>query len=260
MDCAKIVNLLDGYLDGELDQDRVTTVKRHLKVCRECGRSFAARSSIATAIQKDATYHPAPAALANRIRAQIAQSTAHRAEKPQERRFKLPEWGRWLQLGGAFATAVLVTTLATLQLASVPEDERIVSQLLDGHSRSIVTGHQIDVVSSDQHTVKPWLSSKLDFSPAVIDLTPSGFELSGGRLDYVNNRPVAVLVYRHRQHLIDLFIWPDDAATDTRVSRTFSKRGVNVLHWTAAGMTYWAVSDVNDADLKLFAERYASAR
>jgi len=260
MDCARIENLLDGYLDRELDRDVVTTVERHLKVCGDCSRSFAERSSIATAIRKDATYHPAPAALAKRIRAQIAQTTTHRAEKPRERHFKFSEWGRWFQLGGAFATTVLATTLVTLQLTRVPADETIANELLSGHSRSIVTGHQIDVVSSDQHTVKPWLSSKLDFSPAVTDLTASGFPLRGGRLDYVNNRPVAVLVYGHRQHLIDLFIWPEDAAADKGVSRTFSKRGVNVLHWTAAGMTYWAVSDINNADLEVFAERYASAR
>ncbi|HEY0339156.1 MAG TPA: hypothetical protein VGC70_17565 [Burkholderiales bacterium] len=92
------------------------------------------------------------------------------------------------------------------------------------------------------------------------DLTASGFPLRGGRFDYVNNRSVAVLVYGYRQHQIDLFIWPEDAAADTRVTRSFSKRGVNVLHWTAAGMNYWAVSDINHADLEVFAGKYATAR
>jgi anti-sigma factor RsiW len=260
MDCADIKSLLDGYLDRELDRHLVTTVERHLKVCDDCSRSVAARSSIATAIKKDATYHPASAALAHRIRAQIAHTRVPRAQRPPERRFKLFEWGRWLQLGGALATAVLVTTLVTLQLTGGREDEPIVGQVFSGHSRSIVTGHQIDVASSDQHTVKPWLSSKLDFSPVVPDLTASGFPLRGGRLDYVNNRPVAVLVYGHREHLIDLFIWPEDAAADSRVTRTYSKRGVNVVHWTAATMTYWAVSDITRADLEVFAQRYATAQ
>jgi anti-sigma factor RsiW len=260
MDCARIENLLDGYLDRELDRDDVIVVKRHLESCGECSRAFTARSSMTAAIKKYAAYHPATAALANRIRAQVAQRTAERAPQPRERRFKIPDWTRWLPLGAAFATIMLATTLVTLQLAAVPDDDRIVSQLLSGHSRAIVTGHEIDVASSDQHTVKPWLSSKLDFSPAVVDLSPSGFPLRGGRLDYVNNRPVAVLVYGHAQHLVDLFIWPEDAAADARIGHTFSKRGVNVVHWTAAGMTYWAVSDITKTDLESFAQHYARAR
>jgi anti-sigma factor RsiW len=149
--------------------------------------------------------------------------------------------------------------VVTLQLAGIPEDQKIVEQILSGHSRAVLTSHEIDVASSDQHTVKPWLSSRLDFSPMVTDLTTSGFPLRGGRLDYVNHRPVAVLVYAHRQHVIDLFIWPDEAAPDTSRSRGFARRGLNVLQWSAGGMTYWAVSDLNSADLAAFAERYASA-
>jgi anti-sigma factor RsiW len=117
----------------------------------------------------------------------------------------------------------------------------------------------MDVASSDLHTVKAWLCSKLDFSPGVTDVAAAGFPLQGGRLDYMNDRPVAVLVYGHRQHVIDLFIWPEDTAADKAPSRSFSKRGMNVLHWTASGMTYWAVSDVGKTDLQEFAERYASA-
>jgi anti-sigma factor RsiW len=260
MNCASVEGLLDGYVDRELDSDVATTVKRHLDGCDDCSRSVAARSSLAKTIKKEAGYYPAPPALAKRIRAQLTKNTPRAAERPVEPRFRFSEWSRWFQLGGAFATAVLVTTLVTLPLTHVSEDENTFKQVLSGHSRSIVTGHQIDVVSSDLHTVKPWLSAKVDFSPTVIDLAASGFPLRGGRLDYVDNRPVAVLVYGHRQHLIDLFIWPEDGAADTAISRTFSKRGLNVRHWTAAGMTYWAVSDVSDGDLKTFAERYAAGR
>jgi anti-sigma factor RsiW len=107
--------------------------------------------------------------------------------------------------------------------------------------------------------VKPWLSSKLDFSPPVPDLASAGFPLAGGRLDYLENRPVAALVYRDRQHVINLFVWPD--AKSGRVPpAALSKHGYNVLRWTDAGMTFWAVSDVNAAELKTFAEAYASAR
>ncbi|MGZ5093477.1 MAG: anti-sigma factor family protein [Burkholderiales bacterium] len=259
MDCSETRKLLDSYLDRELDRENVIAVARHLDGCGECKRMFDLHSSIASAIRKRATYHPAPPSLANRIRAQIAQA-APRPENGRPRSVRWPLWNRWFQMGSAVAAAVLITTIATTQLGSKPGDQMIVEQVMDAHSRATLTSHQIDIASSDQHTVKPWLSSKLDFSPTVTDLTTAGFPLRGGRLDYVDNRPVAVLVYGHRQHVIDLFIWPDDGASDRSRTRSFSKRGLNVLHWSAAGMTHWAVSDVNSADLEAFAERYASAK
>ena len=258
MDCARLRSLLDEYLDRELDPEASMSIAEHLRACDDCSRVVAARSALGTAIKKEAAYYRAPPALANRIRAQIAQTTTRTAAKSTTRRFNPLEWRRWLPLGAAVAATVVVTSFATLQLAGIDRDETVVAQLISGHSRSIVTGHEIDVASSDQHTVKPWLSSKLDFSPGVTDLAAAGFPLRGGRLDYLNDRPVAVLVYGHRQHVIDLFIWPEDIEAKA-TSRSFSKRGINVLHWTAAGMTYWAVSDVAKADLQEFAERYASA-
>jgi anti-sigma factor (TIGR02949 family) len=235
MDCARIEKLLNTYLDRELDRQSVMSVEQHLKGCSECGRKLDARSALSSRIRKEATYYPAPASLASRIRAQVDGAAPAYREKTRQPRFRLPDWSRWFQLGGAVAAAVVVTTIATLQLAATPDDQRVVDQVLSGHSRSVLTSHQID-------------------------LTTTGFPLRGGRLDYVDNRPVAVLVYGHRQHVIDLFIWPADATADTRRSRSFSKRGLNVLHWTAGGMTYWAVSDVNAADLEAFAEHYASAK
>ena len=117
-----------------------------------------------------------------------------------------------------------------------------------------------DVASSDQHTVKPWLSGKLDFSPPVTDLTGAGFPLVGGRVDYVDHRPVAALVYRHREHVINVFVWPDrSAAGRTAPTHSASKRGYNVVHWTDAGLAFWAISDLNAPEMKTFAETYAGA-
>ena len=260
MDCSNVANLLDAYLDRELDREDTARVREHLDICGQCSRTLAARSAASAAIKRDAVYHAAPQALANRIRAQVAQETGPRAVQSRESRLQLANWIRWLPLGSAFATVVAATALVTLQLARAPEDETLVAQLLTGHSRAIITGHGIDVASSDQHTVKPWLSSRLDFSPHVVDLSRSGFPLRGGRLDYVGNRPVAVLIYARGQHGIDLFIWPEGVRPDTNPGRAFSKRGLNVVHWTAAGMAYWAVSDVNEADLEVFAKAYESAR
>ena len=258
MDCTNARSLLDGYLDHELDRKLSTKLEEHLDACDDCSRTVAARASLGTMLKKEASYYPAGPALASRIRAGIRQTTAQREGRLRKPRFKLLDWNRWLPLGGAVVAGALVASVATLQVASAPQDDALVAQLINGRSRSIVTGHQIDVASSDQHTVKPWLSSKLDFSPNVIDLAASGFPLRGGRLDYVNNRAVAVLVYGHHEHLIDLYIWPEDTARDSAASRALSRRGVNVLHWTAGGMTHWAVSDINEADLKEFEKHYTS--
>jgi anti-sigma factor RsiW len=284
MDCAHLRILVDRYLDREIDPDASMSIARHLGVCADCSRTVSARSSMRTAIKKDAGYYRARPALADRIRLQVGGTTRQAAPAVPRGRFKLPEWRRWLHvtratrraaptlprrgfklpesrrwlpMGAAVAATVLATNFATFQLASVRGDEMLVAQLISSRSRSIVTGHPIDVASSDQHTVKPWLSSKLDFSPSVTDLSEAGFPLRGGRLEYLNDRLVAVLVYEHGQHLIDLFVWPADSV-DKASSRTLSKRGVNVLHWTTGGMTYWAVSDVPRKDLQEFAERYAS--
>ena len=162
-------------------------------------------------------------------------------------------------MGAVAAAAALISWTAAIQYASLSAGDPLAEQVVAGHARSIVTSHLIEVASSDQHTVKPWLSSKLDFSPPVPDLAAAGFPLAGGRLDYLDNRAVAAIVYRYRQHVINLFVWPDEKSGDAR-PEALSKHGYNVLRWTSGGMTFWAISDVNAGELKAFAEAYASAR
>ena len=106
--------------------------------------------------------------------------------------------------------------------------------------------------SSDQHTVKPWFDGKLDFSPTVHDLTDQGFPLIGGRLDYLDSRPVAALVYQRRKHSINLFIWPSTQENPEPTPRSSTRQSYHLIHWTQAGMTYWAVSNLNVAELEDF--------
>ena len=166
---------------------------------------------------------------------------------------------QWLQFGAAVAATAVLSWTAGVQYASVSDDELVAGQVMAGHARSVLTSHLTDVATSDQHTVKPWLSQKLDFSPPVTDLTPVGFALLGGRLDYLDGRPVAALAYQHRQHLINLFVWPDHKPAGG-ATQTFSKDGYNVLRWVDGGLVFWAVSDLNAAELKDFMQAYASAK
>ncbi len=259
MDCTESLNRLHAYLDQELDRPSTLALDQHLASCPSCKAALAAQSALRAGIRRHADYrHGAPAGMADRIRTQlgIGAPAPARTSKPS---WEWPHWGRWLPMGAAAAAAAVISWTAALQYAQVPADQLLAEQVVAGHARAIVTSHLIEVASSDQHTVKPWLSSKVDFSPPVPDLAAAGFPLAGGRLDYLENRAVVALVYQARQHVIDLFVWPEDKTGDV-APRALAKHGYNVLRWTSGGMNYWAISDVNAADLKNFAEAYAAAR
>ena len=134
---------------------------------------------------------------------------------------------------------------------SASADGAIEHDLLTSHVRSLMPGHLTDVASNDQHNVKPWFNGRLDYSPPVHDLSDAGFPLVGGRVDYVGNRAVAVLVYQRRQHLISVYVWPSPADIDGGAERTpmQTRQGYHMLSWTSGGMTRWAISDLNEAEL-----------
>ncbi len=147
--------------------------------------------------------------------------------------------------GAALAAAIIVLTLLP---AGAPQ---LVPALVDDHIRALQPGHLLDVVSTNQHTVKPWFDGKIDFAPPVKDLTAKGFPLLGGRLDYLHGRSVAVLVYSHGKHVVELFVWPAPAGTGEPARA--SKDGYNLVHWTANGMSFSAVSDLEPLGLEEFA-------
>ena len=250
MDCKQACAYMHGYLDRELDPVTAADMEEHLHACAACAREYALQASLRVAIKRQAAYYTAPEALAARIQAKVAAPHASPVRKNPRR------WS-WFPLVAAVAATAAITWTAAIQLETGSRNERIGEQVVAGHARAMLTNHLTEVASSDQHTVKPWLSSKLDFSPPVTDLATAGFPLVGGRLDYVDKRPVAALVYRHRQHVIDLFIWPDTQPRASTSVQAASKQGFNMLHWNSAGMTFWAISDVNPADIRTFAETYA---
>ena len=264
MNCDEVLNVMNGYLDGECDLITNQAVEQHLGECARCEKAYQAHRALARAIANSAPYYQAPLELRQRIRASVRQESGARAVgnelgthqtagilRSERRRFPVILPWNWLALAAAIVlAAVLVSNLGS-RLRTPGADQILATELISSHVRSLMANHLTDVASSDQHTVKPWLDTKLDFAPAVADLASEGFPLVGGRLDYLNNRSVAALVYQRRKHFINLFIWPASADTN-KSAKTITQQGYQLLHWVDGDFNYWAVSDVNEQDLETF--------
>ena len=243
-DCETTRLLVHGLIDGELDAANALAAEAHVADCADCGALHEEMTRLRARLGAADLHFPAPPGLAARIDRAIGS-----AQRPAVRRPRLA-WPNWAT--GAGLTALAASLLVLLM---VPRGPDLPAEVVAGHVRSLQVAHLVDVVTSDQHTVKPWFAGRIDFSPPVVDTSPAGFVLAGGRLDYLDGRPVAAIVYRRRQHVINLFIWPgpgrSEPAADTR-------DGYNMLHWTSGGMVHWAVSDLNAAELGQFQALIAS--
>jgi anti-sigma factor RsiW len=242
MDCTLDRHLLEGYLDGELSFERTLEVEAHLASCRGCDSEVQSWKDVRGALQRSDLYYRAPASLEEKV-----QRLAPRDNRSE----RVPWFSRWIWAGGgaAFATAALLITFMISRPAA-PSPER---EIVTSHIRSLMSNHLMDVISTDQHTVKPWFDGKIDFAPPVRDLAREGFPLVGGRLDYLENRTVAVMVYHRALHTINLYVWP---AADNRVSPHHEQtvQGYNVLSWKKDGFEFRAVSDLNTNELGDFAQ------
>jgi anti-sigma factor RsiW len=234
---------IDAYLDGELAAADAAEVEAHLAGCASCGRFRADRLALRAAIASELPKLEAPDLLRARVRAAVRQEAGSAVPRPA---VAAPAW-RWLALAASLAAVAIGSYRlgSTRGASSVLADEVVAS-----HVRSLMPGHLNDVVSSDQHTVKPWFDGKLDFSPPVHDFAGRGYPLLGGRLDYLNGRPVAALAYGRRQHVINVFVWPADRAE--RPATPVTHRGYHVLHWATPEFAWWVVSDVGLAELSEF--------
>lgn len=244
------MRLLHAYVDGELDPVKTLELEAHLAENPSARAACERLRGLSAAIRTKVDYHLAPDAFAQRLRASVPL-----VPEGRPRRFAVP---RWLPLAASLAGVALVAWISATLLLRPGEDERLAVEVIDAHVRATLAGRSYDVASSDQHTVKPWLSARLPFSPPVTDLSAQGFELAGGRLDYVGGQRVAVLGYKRRQHLIDVFVWP--GATRLHEPK-LARDGFNIERFARDGMEFWLVSDLNRNELgdlaRLLAERSA---
>jgi len=244
MSCEKAESLLHGYLDGELDAVRAVEFERHAQDCPVCTRELDAQQSLRARLRDADLYAPAPPSLRRTIRERLEPP-------PGEGAASAPRPGRWRWL----AAVAVVTLLAAAPWLALRETRRgtaegtLAAAALDAHLRSLQLGHLTDVVSTDAHTVKPWFEGKLSYAPPVVDLAAEGFPLIGGRLDVVERRTIAALVYARRKHVLSVFVWPAEGAPET-APRSAARQGYGWIQWSHAGMRYWVVSDVAPAELE----------
>jgi anti-sigma factor RsiW len=237
MTCDDLERDLDPYVDRELGPDSDAVLRQHLRGCVACRRRVADREAIGPLV-RSMPYHAAPDRLRMKVLTQVRRA-------------------RWRRSALAWVTAAAVVVVSlsggialVRSSRTVGESGAVADAVVDGHVRSLMADHLVDVASTDQHTVKPWFLGKLDFSPPVRDLASLGFPLVGGRLEYLSGRPVAALVYQRQKHTINVFIWPGHVDTAAAASRFV--RGFHVHEWARDGMTFWVVSDLNDGELTRF--------
>ena len=247
MNCSR--DLIEAYMDEELDPGLSASVQEHLLSCQGCSEAYSRLRAQKANIRSAAPYYTAPAELERSVRDALRQAAANESKPPAS---SLP-W-RWLAIAATVLLAISFSWNMRLSTRRTAETDLVAQNILSDHIRSLIGTHLLDVPSSDQHTVKPWFNGKLDFSPEVKDFTSQGFPLIGGRLDYLMDRPVAALVYGRRQHVINVFTWPADSTL--MADHQFSRNGYNAIHWTHASMTFWAVSDIAAAELTQFRNLY----
>jgi anti-sigma factor RsiW len=234
-------NLLHAYLDDELDLVRSMELEDHLADCVDCSHEVSSYRALRESVAAAGLRYEAPAEFRSRLLVQLKE-----AERPQVTyvpRSRPALWWSW----AAVAACFLVAAAALMLNLGHRNQQTLAQELVSDHVRSLMASHITDVVTSDQHTVKPWFNGKLDFSPQVRDLSSDGFDLIGGRLDYVGGHPAAAIVYQRRKHIINVFSWP--ATGSDEEPRSTSQQGYNVISWKAAGMEYCAVSDLNQQEL-----------
>jgi len=236
--------LLNAYFDDELAEPNRTAFEEHLVGCPECARELETQSELRVTLQDQELRFQPPATLAARIQGSLQPTV----RTPTERRR-----GPVRMAAAAIVLGIGLIGIGLLLIARVPSlEDRLAQETTASHARALQADHLLDIASTNRHRVKPWFQGKIDFAPPVVDLAEQGYPLAGGRLDYVDSRPAAALVYHRREHVINLFVWPSTMTGDAEV-RTATRRGFSLCYWSREGLQFWAVSDLNIDELREFA-------
>ena len=265
--CLRTRQMLDGWLDGELDPATGDEIARHVAQCPGCLALRSERERLRTSLRAAAPRFVAPVALRQSVlralRAEQApriggnlDSGAHK--RPPAARL-LSWWHAFVLAGAASAATALVTEMLVRAPVDAGTNESPREQVVTRHIASLAGAHLIDVASSDSHVVKPWFQGKIDFAPRVRDLSAQGFILQGARQERIAGRPAVAVVYKIRNHPVNLFIWREPKERDGALSLA-TVRGFSVGTWAAGGLEFAAVSDVEQGDLERFARQLQTAR
>jgi anti-sigma factor RsiW len=252
MTCDEAEVLLNALIDGELDAGHAREVEQHVATCSRCIATLAAYRQMSGAVAASDLRYTAPAALRARIEASLPKELPSNVTPMPTRRGLLRGFAM-----GSVASAIAATGLFAVVVRN-DDQSRIEAEIVSAHLRSLQAGHLTDVISTDQHTVKPWFAGKLDVSPPVIDLTAQGFTLIGGRLDYLDARPIGAVVYKRRAHVINLFV-AQTSNMQRRGAKTETIQGYNIRSWSDRGLNYWAISDLGADELAEFGEKLEAA-
>lgn len=244
MNCDQAKFFIQPYADGELDAARILDLEKHIRECSACALAWRNQLNLKKAMKPDELYFTAPKELRQQIKVELHTQFGNQSEQ------KFWNWN-WLTTATTALAAVCLAFLLMSTLSRPTAQQELAQEIISGHIRSLMANHALDVVSTDQHTVKPWFDGKLTFAPPVKDFTVQEFPLIGGRLDYLAGNPVAALVYQRHKHIINVFIWPTQEA-DTNPTAIAPLQGYHLVHWSRAGMNFWVVSDVNANELLEF--------
>ena len=246
MNCKETLPMLSGYMDGELDLVNRLEIERHIENCPECAHHVRNGRDVQAVLHSDRLYYRAPSRLEGSVL--TAVRAAERSQQPRGRALLRPLFGI-----AAMAALLSLLWMAFAQVAHANREAAVTQQVTCSHVRSLMANHLLDISATDARSLTPWFNGKLDYAPPIVDVTRQGYPIEGARLDYLIDRRVAALVYRHEGHVINLFTWPS-AGGDTQELRQESRNGYRVCRWTMGAMTYCAVSDLSAQDLMLFAE------
>ena len=241
MACENVL-LVQAEFDGELDAADALRAAQHRQTCPECRDAYAQLSATHALLRESAPRYQAPESLRRAIHAGLRVTKTAATPPPS------PPRRPWWRDGASFGVGAALAACIALLVIS-PAQQGVLDQVVASHVRALQPGHLEDVISTDQHTVKPWFDGRIDFAPPVKDLAIQQFPLLGGRLDYLDNRPVAAMVYGSDKHLIDLYVWPGKGGP---MPSTATRNGYNTVHWSENGMEFWAVSDLEAGKLNDF--------